>query len=117
MVVNFLQLKRQPQAGGLMGISQALHDEVMFDEGAVTSTSWMLASQALTSRRQPASLLRKQAQRKAASLGSSKPGDFFSHSGGHFVEGRLHRAAFDGKQDRSREGRKGEVGGGEAAAS
>ncbi len=40
VVVNPLQLKRQAQAGSLMGVSQALHEEVMFDEGAVTSTSW-----------------------------------------------------------------------------
>jgi len=39
VVVNHLQLKRQAQAGGLMVVSQALHDEVMFDEGAGTSTS------------------------------------------------------------------------------
>jgi nicotinate dehydrogenase subunit B len=40
IVVNPLQLKRQIQAGCLMGVSQALHEEVQFDEGAVTSTDW-----------------------------------------------------------------------------
>ena len=40
VVVNPLQLKRQVQAGSLMGVSQALHEEVTFDEGAVTSTNW-----------------------------------------------------------------------------
>jgi nicotinate dehydrogenase subunit B len=40
IVVNPLQLKRQIQAGCLMGISQALHEEVQFDEGAVTSADW-----------------------------------------------------------------------------
>ncbi len=40
VVVNPLQLKRQAQAGSLMGVSQALHEEVTFDEGAVTSTNW-----------------------------------------------------------------------------
>ncbi len=40
IVVNPLQLKRQVQAGSLMGVSQALHEEVLFDEGAVTSDNW-----------------------------------------------------------------------------
>jgi CO/xanthine dehydrogenase Mo-binding subunit len=40
IVVNPLQLKRQIQAGCLMGVSQALHEEVTFDEGAVTSADW-----------------------------------------------------------------------------
>ncbi len=40
IVVNPLQLKRQVQAGCLMGVSQALHEEVTFDGGAVTSTDW-----------------------------------------------------------------------------
>ena len=40
IVVNPLQLKRQAQAGCLMGVSQALHEEVSFDEGAVTSLDW-----------------------------------------------------------------------------
>ena len=40
VVVNPLQLKRQVQAGSLMGVSQALHEEVTFDEGAITSNNW-----------------------------------------------------------------------------
>jgi nicotinate dehydrogenase subunit B len=40
IVVNPLQLKRQIQAGCLMGVSQALHEEVQFDTGAVTSADW-----------------------------------------------------------------------------
>jgi len=40
IVVNPLQLKRQAQAGCLMGVSQALHEEVSFDTGAVTSLDW-----------------------------------------------------------------------------
>lgn len=40
IIVNPLQLKRQAQAGCLMGVSQALHEEVAFDEGAVTSADW-----------------------------------------------------------------------------
>jgi CO/xanthine dehydrogenase Mo-binding subunit len=40
IVVNPLQLRRQVQAGLLMGVSQALHEEVSFDQGAVTSVDW-----------------------------------------------------------------------------
>jgi nicotinate dehydrogenase subunit B len=40
IVVNPLQLKRQVQAGSLMGVSQALKEEVTFDTGAVTSADW-----------------------------------------------------------------------------
>jgi len=40
IVVNPLQLKRQIQAGCLMGVSQALHEEVTFDAGAVTAVDW-----------------------------------------------------------------------------
>jgi len=40
IVVNPLQLKRQAEAGCLMGVSQALHEEVTFDEGAITSSDW-----------------------------------------------------------------------------
>lgn len=40
VVVNPLQLKRQAQAGCLMGVSEALHEEVTFDKGAVTSLDW-----------------------------------------------------------------------------
>jgi nicotinate dehydrogenase subunit B len=39
-VVNPLQLRRQVQAGCLMGVSQALHEEMTFDESAITSTDW-----------------------------------------------------------------------------
>ncbi len=61
--------------------------------------------------------MREQSQRKATSLGISKPDNFFTHSGGHFVESGLYRAAFDWEQDRSCKRRKGQIGGGEAAAS
>ncbi len=40
IVVNPLQLKRQVQAGCLMGVGQALHEEATFDEGAFTSVDW-----------------------------------------------------------------------------
>ncbi|BFM09777.1 xanthine dehydrogenase family protein molybdopterin-binding subunit [Halioxenophilus aromaticivorans] len=40
VVVNPTQLKRQVQAGALMGVSQALHEEVTFDTGTVTSRDW-----------------------------------------------------------------------------
>jgi nicotinate dehydrogenase subunit B len=40
IVVNPLQLKRQAQAGCLMGVSEALHEEVSFDTGAITSLDW-----------------------------------------------------------------------------
>jgi CO/xanthine dehydrogenase Mo-binding subunit len=40
LVVNPLQLKRQAQAGCLMGISEALHEELSFDKGAITSVDW-----------------------------------------------------------------------------
>ena len=40
IVVNPLQLKRQVEAGCLFGVGQALHEEVTFDEGAITSTHW-----------------------------------------------------------------------------
>jgi nicotinate dehydrogenase subunit B len=41
IVVNPLQLKRQVEAGCLMGVSIALHEEVPFDEGAVTASDWI----------------------------------------------------------------------------
>lgn len=41
IVVNPLQLKRQVQAGCLMGVGQAIHEEVAFDEGSVTSANWL----------------------------------------------------------------------------
>jgi len=40
IVVNPLQLKRQVEAGCLMGVSIALHEAVSFDEGAVTIADW-----------------------------------------------------------------------------
>ena len=40
IVVNPLQLKRQVEGGTVMGISQALHEELMFDESGVTSRDW-----------------------------------------------------------------------------
>jgi len=40
IVVNPLQLKRQVQAGCMMGVSQALHEEMTFDEGAITAVDW-----------------------------------------------------------------------------
>ena len=40
IVVNPLQLRRQMQAGCLMGVSQALHEELAFDRGAITSSDW-----------------------------------------------------------------------------
>ena len=40
IVINPLQLRRQIQAGCLMGVSQALHEEVSFDQGAITAADW-----------------------------------------------------------------------------
>ena len=40
IVVNPLQLKRQVEGGAVMGISHALHEEMAFDESAVTSRDW-----------------------------------------------------------------------------
>lgn len=40
IVVNPLQLKRQAEAGCLMGVSQALHEEVAFDKSRITSSDW-----------------------------------------------------------------------------
>lgn len=40
IVVNPLQLKRQVEAACLMGVSQALHEEVAFDLGSITSSNW-----------------------------------------------------------------------------
>ena len=40
IVVNPQQLKRQAQAGLLMGVSQSLHEEVTFDSGAITAVDW-----------------------------------------------------------------------------
>ncbi len=41
IVVNPLQLERQVQAGCIMGVSQALHEELTFDESAITATNWL----------------------------------------------------------------------------
>jgi len=41
IVVNPLQLKRQVEAGCLMGVSIALHEEVPFDQGAITAKDWI----------------------------------------------------------------------------
>jgi CO/xanthine dehydrogenase Mo-binding subunit len=41
IVVNPLQLKRQVEGGINMGISQALHEEVAFDESGVTTEDWL----------------------------------------------------------------------------
>jgi nicotinate dehydrogenase subunit B len=41
IAVNPLQLKRQVQAGCIMGLSEALHEEVSFDKGAITSVDWL----------------------------------------------------------------------------
>ncbi|MBF9151922.1 xanthine dehydrogenase family protein molybdopterin-binding subunit [Novosphingobium jiangmenense] len=40
IVINPLQLRRQIQAGCLMGVSQALHEEVSFDQSAITAADW-----------------------------------------------------------------------------
>ena len=40
IVVNPLQLKRQVEGGTMMGVSEALYEEVAFDESAVTAQDW-----------------------------------------------------------------------------
>jgi CO/xanthine dehydrogenase Mo-binding subunit len=40
IVINPLQLKRQIQGGAMMGLSHVLHEEVTFDQGAVTNRDW-----------------------------------------------------------------------------
>jgi len=40
IVVNPLQLRRQAEAGCLMGVSQALYEEVAFDRSSITITDW-----------------------------------------------------------------------------
>ncbi|MEQ1883764.1 MAG: molybdopterin cofactor-binding domain-containing protein [Bryobacteraceae bacterium] len=40
VVVNPLQLKRQIEGGSIMGTSQALYEEVSFDESGVTTRDW-----------------------------------------------------------------------------
>jgi CO/xanthine dehydrogenase Mo-binding subunit len=41
IVVNPLQLKRQVEGGTMMGISQALYEEVTFDESGITTKDWV----------------------------------------------------------------------------
>jgi nicotinate dehydrogenase subunit B len=41
IVVNPLQLKRQVEGGSMMGISQALYEEVAFNESGVTTQDWL----------------------------------------------------------------------------
>jgi len=41
IVVNPLQLKRQVEGGSMMGISQALHEEVAFNESGITTQDWL----------------------------------------------------------------------------
>lgn len=41
IVVNPLQLERQVQAGCVFGVSQALHEELTFDESGITATNWL----------------------------------------------------------------------------
>jgi nicotinate dehydrogenase subunit B len=40
IVVNPMQLKRNVEGGAVMGISHALFEEVMFDEGGITTADW-----------------------------------------------------------------------------
>jgi CO/xanthine dehydrogenase Mo-binding subunit len=40
IVVNPLQLKRQVEGGTMMGVSEALYEEVAFDESTVTVRDW-----------------------------------------------------------------------------
>src|SRR5579862_932316 len=40
IIVNPMQLKRQVEGGAMMGISQALLEEAMFDESGITSRDW-----------------------------------------------------------------------------
>jgi len=41
IVVNPLQLKRQVEGGTMMGVSEALYEEVAFDQGGITSRDWL----------------------------------------------------------------------------
>jgi CO/xanthine dehydrogenase Mo-binding subunit len=41
IVVNPMQLKRQVEGGAIMGTSQALYEEVAFDESGVNTKDWM----------------------------------------------------------------------------
>ena len=40
IVINPMQLKRQIEGGAVMGLSHALHEEMLFDESGVTSRDW-----------------------------------------------------------------------------
>jgi CO/xanthine dehydrogenase Mo-binding subunit len=42
IVVNPEQLKRQVEGGAMMGLSIALHEEVPFNESAITAANWLL---------------------------------------------------------------------------
>jgi len=41
IVINPLQLKRQVEGGTVMGISMTLHEELRFNDSAITSSDWM----------------------------------------------------------------------------
>jgi nicotinate dehydrogenase subunit B len=41
IVINPLQLKRQVEGGAVMGISMTLHEELRFNDSAITSSDWM----------------------------------------------------------------------------
>jgi nicotinate dehydrogenase subunit B len=41
IVINPAQLKRQIEGGAVMGVSEALIEEVAFDESGVTSNDWL----------------------------------------------------------------------------
>ena len=40
IVINPLQLKRQVEGGTMMGVSEALYEEVSFDQGGITDQDW-----------------------------------------------------------------------------
>jgi nicotinate dehydrogenase subunit B len=41
IVINPEQLKRQVEGGAVMGVSQAIYEEVAFDESGVTAQNWI----------------------------------------------------------------------------
>jgi nicotinate dehydrogenase subunit B len=41
IVINPLQLKRQIEGGTVMGVSMTLHEELRFNDSAITSSDWM----------------------------------------------------------------------------
>jgi CO/xanthine dehydrogenase Mo-binding subunit len=41
VIINPEQLKRQVQGGAVMGISEALHEEVTFDQGGIKTDDWL----------------------------------------------------------------------------